>query len=155
MTEPKYQHIAAEDVLRFEDDGMEVRVISGRYGEISGPAENIVQTDYFDVYLDKAKSFDSPSAAGTSRICYVHTGSIRLSTEEAHDTVHQGELVHIASEEALVVKGLSERSGFLFLSAAPNREPIVRGGPFVMNTSEEIAQAFVDYQNGTLHQKSS
>lgn len=47
-------------------------------------------------------------------------------------------------------KGVSDRSGFLFLASHPNNEPIVRGGPFVMNTGEEIEQAFYDYQQGVL-----
>ena len=38
----------------------------------------------------------------------------------------------------------------LFFSAAPHNEPIVRGGPFVMNSEEQIRQAFLDYQSGTL-----
>jgi quercetin 2,3-dioxygenase len=56
--------------------------------------------------------------------------------------LHPGTLVQ--------VRGVSEKSGFLFLASHPINEPIVRGGPFVMNTKEEMEQAFLDYQNGLI-----
>ena len=155
MTAPRYQHISPEAVPTIELKGVEIKIISGQFGDIRGPAENIIRTDYFDVRLERGKRFHVPADSGSNRFCYVHTGSIRLRVGERFETVHQGELIPFSADSPSDFRGLSDRSGFLFLSAAPNDEPIVRGGPFVMNTSEEIAQAFVDFQNGILHRPPS
>ena len=64
--------------------------------------------------------------------------------------VHEQELAVLSPTELIEIQGASDNAGFLFLAAHPNNEPIVKGGPFVMNSKEEIRQAFQDYQNGIL-----
>jgi redox-sensitive bicupin YhaK (pirin superfamily) len=64
--------------------------------------------------------------------------------------VSAGELALLEEEAQVSVRGIDDASGFLFFSAVPHNEPIVRGGPFVMNSEAEIRQAFLDYQNGRL-----
>jgi quercetin 2,3-dioxygenase len=51
-------------------------------------------------------------------------------------------LVEFLENNKVAIESMSEDTGFLFLSAIPNNEPYARGGPFVMNTNEEIMQAF-------------
>jgi redox-sensitive bicupin YhaK (pirin superfamily) len=70
--------------------------------------------------------------------------------QHAAQTVRAGELAALREGDVREVRAGAEGAGFLFLAAYPNNEPIVRGGPFVMNTAEEIRQAFADYRNGVL-----
>jgi redox-sensitive bicupin YhaK (pirin superfamily) len=73
-----------------------------------------------------------------------------VAADDEAQQVSTGELALLADNTRVSVRGAEDGSGFLYLSAAPHNEPIVRGGPFVMNTEEEIRRAFLDYQSGKL-----
>ena len=74
-------------------------------------------------------------------------GEIKIGKEN-HNKVKDSTLITLTKGEKLTVKGLS-KSKFLLVSGKPIEEPIARGGPFVMNTKEEILKAVQDYHNGT------
>ena len=148
MVEPRYQHLGPEDIPAVEKDGLIVKIISGEYDGVKGPAANWVKTDYFDIRLGKSCSFDYTIPDGINAFCYPHNGSIILENGIMSQEVH-GEWVELDAGD-LTIRADSDEAGCLFLAAKPNNEPIARGGPFVMNTREEIRQAFIDYQNGDL-----
>ncbi len=150
MVQPQYQHISPDMIPHFSGDGIEVKVISGNYENLSGPASNYVKTHYFDVGLSKSKKFQFPLDTKMSSFIYVHTGSVRIQSQKNPEMVHEQELAVLSPTELIEIQGASDNAGFLFLAAYPNNEPIVKGGPFVMNKKEEIRQAFQDYQNGIL-----
>ena len=66
-------------------------------------------------------------------------------------SVFLGIVCCVASCSSPEQTGAGKSDGFLLFAGVPNNEPIVRGGPFVMNTLEEIHQAFEDYRKGVLH----
>ena len=74
-------------------------------------------------------------------------GEIKIGKEN-HNKVKDSTLITLTKGEKLTVKGLT-KSKFLLVSGKPIEEPIARGGPFVMNTKEEILKAVQDYHNGT------
>jgi len=150
MIPPRYQHLSPEDIPTVEDDGMFVKIISGSYHGTTGPATNWVNTHYFDVAVDKGQVFEFPIDPKMNSFCYVHTGSVLIDPHGDPHMVHEKELAELDNNDMIEIKGVSDKAGFLLLSAYPNNEPIVKGGPFVMNSTEEIARAFVDYQNGVL-----
>jgi redox-sensitive bicupin YhaK (pirin superfamily) len=149
MVEARYQHLSPEMIPTVRKDDMEVKVISGEYDKVKGPAENWVSTHYFDVYLHNRSTFHFELQRGMNCFCYVHSGAVTLSPSSDPQPIEQGELVELQGEQ-VQIKCKSEEAGLLFLAARPNNEPIARGGPFVMNTEEEIRQAFHDYHNGKL-----
>jgi len=150
MTEPGYQNLTKGDIPTVKKDGIEIKVISGSFDGVNGPARNWVRSNYFDVTLEKNAGFHFNIDRKMSSFCYVHTGSISVNSPSGSQKVNEKELAQFENGSIIEIKGLSEKSGFLFLSSYPNNEPIVRGGPFVMNTEEEIRQAFDDYQSGRL-----
>jgi redox-sensitive bicupin YhaK (pirin superfamily) len=109
-----------------------------------------VQTDYFDVRLAPGALFRLPLPPAMNSFSYCHTGSLEAGPEGGTDMFRAGELAVLADGNVVELRAGSEGAGFLFLAAHPNNEPIVRGGPFVMNTEREIRQAFADYRNGVL-----
>lgn len=144
--EPRYQHLSPDMIPSIEKDGRTIKIISGSYEGVYGPAQNWVESEYFDVGLKKGVLFTFDKDAAMNSFCYVHTGSVKI-----HGTiVHERELAEFDSGERIEIAGGTENAGFLFLAGYSNDEPIVRGGPFVMNTLEEIEQAFEDYRNGVL-----
>ncbi len=146
MVEARYQHLSPEMIPVVEHKGIKVYVISGEFGGKAGPAENWVKTDYFDVRAEAGAEFIYELEEGVNSFLYVHTGEVETDGEQAGPR----ELVELSGGDSAVIRAGSPGAGFLFLCAHPNNEPIARGGPFVMNTAEEIRQAFEDYRNGVL-----
>jgi redox-sensitive bicupin YhaK (pirin superfamily) len=129
-----------------EGAGRRVKVISGTYEGTEGAAGNLVRTTYLDVLLAGTEPFHHDLGPGERGFCYVHMGRAEVNGR----MVDERELVEFASGGRVEVRGVDGAAGFLLLAARPNDEPIARGGPFVMNTEEEIRQAYIDYENGTL-----
>jgi len=150
MIEPRYQHLNPEDIPAVRQKGVTVKLISGSYEGTSGPALTEFPVSYFDVTLKKDSRFQVPPAQGENSFLYVHSGAVAVEVDDQTQPVSSGELALLADEARVSIRGSEEPSGFLYFSAAPHNEPIVRGGPFVMNSDEEIRQAFLDYQTGRL-----
>lgn len=150
MIEPRYQHLNPEDIPAVKKNGVTVKLISGSYEGTSGPALTEFPVSYFDVTLDGNGQFQVPAARGQNSFVYVHSGAVSVTLDDQVEQVSSGELALLAEDARVSIQGAEDASGFLYLSAAPHNEPIVRGGPFVMNTEEEIRQAFQDYQSGKL-----
>lgn len=144
--EPAYQHLGQKDIPVFENNGLKVVIISGEYEGLTGPASNYVPSEYFDIYLEKNNTLDLTLKKDYNSIIYIHTGQIEIDGR----IIKTGNLVELNDDLTLIVKAKDQNSGFLYLSAIPNKEPYYRGGPFVMTTREEIMQAFDDYQKGKL-----
>ena len=151
MVEPKYQHLSPEDIPSVAENGVEVKIISGSFKGIEGPANNLVRTHYFDVGIAKGKNFTFSIDSGANSFCYIRTGSVLINPGKDAEMVHEKELVEFSPGGDIEIRGASDSAGFLFLSAAPNNESIVKGGPFVMNSEEEIMRAYMDFQKGVLH----
>jgi redox-sensitive bicupin YhaK (pirin superfamily) len=75
---------------------------------------------------------------------------VAVERDDQSQQVSAGELALLEKETQASVRGVDDASGFLFFGAVPHNEPIVRGGPFVMNSEEQIRQAFLDYRSGRL-----
>jgi quercetin 2,3-dioxygenase len=105
-----------------------------------------VSSVYLDVCLEKEKSFQYKVKEDHNSMIYVHSGIVMIDGED----IKRGNLVEFAAGTTIDIKGSEDGTGFLLLSGKPNNEPYYRGGPFVMNTKEEIEEAFNYYQNGDL-----
>jgi redox-sensitive bicupin YhaK (pirin superfamily) len=146
---PRYQHLAAEDIPRVKQGGLEARLVAGAFGGKEGPAKTWFPIDYFDVRLGKDDVFEHTKESDASTFLYVHSGKVTVETPDGGDDVNRGGLALFDDKTRVRVKGAGPDSGFLYISGRPNNEPIVRGGPFVMNTKEQLIEAFEDWQNGT------
>ncbi|MDH4227088.1 MAG: pirin family protein [Deltaproteobacteria bacterium] len=150
MTEPGYQHISPDMIPAVEKDGVVVKVISGKYGNATGPAKNILSADYFDVSLDKNAAMEIKIRKGMSCFIYVHTGEVLVRSGKEEDIVSEKTLAELPAGFDVEFTSNGKKAGFLYFAASPNNEPIARGGPFVMNTRDEIRQAFEDYESGLI-----
>jgi quercetin 2,3-dioxygenase len=148
MTEPRYQAIESGSIPTAEGNGSAVKVIAGEYGGKKGPAGTFYPVHYFDVRLRKDEEFAFSVPKGMKSYAYVHTGNVRIGPDVEANRVHHHHFLQLGPVPEIRIHGNTDSSGFLFLSAAPLDEPIVRGGPFVMNTKEELYQAFRDWETG-------
>lgn len=149
MTKPGYQEFPPA-VMAVEGlpEGGSVRVIAGETdnGTI-GPVTNAHTTPLFmDVTLSKNQAFDQLIPASHSSFVYVIEGELKVAVEG--DTLAQGTLGILEGGDKVSVEAGDNGARFLLVAAKSLNEPVARGGPFVMNSREEVVQAFHDYEAG-------
>ena len=118
------------------------------------PTKNLIKKPNginFDVELEKDKGFNFDLPFTHNSFVYLIEGEIKIG-DKNHDKVNGSILIILAKGEKLKVKAVT-KSKFLLISGKPIGEPIASGGPFVMNTKEEILKAVEDYQSGNFVQK--
>lgn len=150
MTEPRYQELTEENIpeIKLANDEGIVRVIAGEYLNANkiatGPAKTYSPINLLDVRLNAGKNSQFSFDPTWNNIIFVLSGKVRIDGQvfEHLQTVY---LTHDVSELEIEVL---EDSKLLIASGEPIHEPIVAHGPFVMNSENEIRQAFVDFQNG-------
>ena len=152
MSKPEYIYINAEQMQIHKDSEKKIKIIAGKFNGIEGPVkDHNVDPTYFDVELEKNKIFNFDLALTHNSFVYLIEGEIKIG-DKNHDKVNGSTLIILAKGEKLKVKAVT-KSKFLLISGKPIGEPIARGGPFVMNTKEEILKAVEDYQSGNFVQK--
>lgn len=147
MLPPRYQDIPPERIPEVAIDGGRVRVIAGGFAGHTGAAETHTPILYLDVRIAHGSVFETTVDAGSNVMLHTLDGQIRV----AEATAPEGRTVLLSDGEALRVHATSpDGAHFLVIGGRPIGEPVARGGPFVMNTREEIVQAFADYETGRM-----
>jgi len=134
--------------LEKRDNGTVIRVISGTTSEgTRGPVENShVHPTYMDVTLPAGQSFEQTVGSGDNAFIFVISGELQVGN--THKALGYRTLGILSEGDRVSVTAVNEQTRFLLVAGQPLNEPIARGGPFVMNTREEVQQAFNDFQNG-------
>ena len=148
MSKPEYHYINANQMSVHKDKEKQVKVIAGKFEKAEGPiVGHNLDPIYFDVDLKKGKkiSFQIPSTHNS--FIYLINGEINIGNK-THDKINDSTLILLTRGNNLKVSALSSAK-FLLISGRPIGEQIARGGPFVMNTKQEILQAIEDYHSGT------
>lgn len=152
MTPPKYRGIVNSDIPTSDlGNGSSVKVLCGEFNGTYGPIQDLaINVEYLDVHLAPTSSFEHAIPNGMNTFLAVYEGSITI------DDIKEvpSESVALLSEGDLI-KAKSGKNGakFLLVSGTPLREPIAWGGPIVMNTEEELNQAFLEIRNHTFIKK--
>jgi len=148
MNKPEDIYIDAKEMQIHKDDDKKVKVIAGKFGEAEGPVKgHNVEPVYLDIEIEKEKEFNFNLPSTHNSLIYLIEGEVKVG-EQNHNPVKDSTLIILTRGEKLKVSGLT-KAKFLLISGKPIGEPIARGGPFVMNTKEEILKAVQDYHNGT------
>jgi quercetin 2,3-dioxygenase len=143
MTTPQYQDLHADENAREERDGATVRVIAGDLFGLTGPGRTHTPISYAHVTLESGALVSTALPGGHVVLVYTLIGAVRVG-----DTpVDEGILAVIDGDE-LTLSGVAPSSEIVVLTGKPIGEPVARYGPFVMNTEDEIRQAFVDFDHG-------
>ncbi len=147
MDKPEYNYIDADKMSVHNDDDKQIKVIAGKFQKAEGPIKkHNVEPVYFDVELKKDKEFNFEIPSSHNSFIYLIEGEIKIGKKK-HDKVKDSTLILLTNGEKLKVTALT-KAKFLLISGKPIGEQIARGGPFVMNTKQEILQAIDDYHNG-------
>lgn len=167
MTAPRYQDVQSTDIPEVvDDDGTKIRVICGSIWGATGPVDGIAaEPEYLDVSVPPGKRKVLPVETTRHAFAYVFAGSGRFCNASAPlDVPTEGvgwsdtSLSEEADNRSLVLfdRGdeVSIQAGdkgirFLLVSGKPIEEPVAWYGPIVMNTQEQLRQAFAEYKAGT------
>lgn len=147
MTSPKYQAIKNGAIPRFifENNGGEIEIIAGNHKGITGVASTFSPINMLNVKLKKGTIADFSFPENYNTALLVIEGNIEINGNSTVPTDHFALMAN--DGENFNIKA-SENSIVLVLSGEPIEEPIAAYGPFVMNTREELLQAFEDFNNG-------
>jgi redox-sensitive bicupin YhaK (pirin superfamily) len=142
---PAYQPITSAQIPRIAlPKGGEVRVIAGEYGGARGPAHSFTPLTMLDARIEAGGELPVTLPATYHALAVVAEGRVEAGAESAG----AGELILFANDGERLRLTAKETSHVIVLAGEPIDEPIAQYGPFVMNTFDEIRQAFVDVQSG-------
>lgn len=149
MTKPRYQAITNEQIkeVKLADNAGVVRIIAGEYDDAKGPAKTFTPMNLWDIRLNSGGKMNFTVKSGDTASIFVLSGKVKLGTGEIFG---EAELAVLERKGDAFTVEASEDSKLLFMGGEPIEEDIVGSGPFVMNTPEEIQQAYNDYRAGRM-----
>ena len=150
MDAPQYQEFPDARMPRLQPaPGVEVKVIAGTVDGTRGPIEQPATTPvYLDITLAPSATWEHALPAGHNAFAYVFEGSADIGRGEDARPVASQELAVLGGGDTFAVRAGDGGARLILVAGRPLREPVARYGPFVMNTKEEIMQAFVDFEAG-------
>jgi quercetin 2,3-dioxygenase len=167
MTSPRYQDLQSKDIpLVVDDDGTSVRIVCGEFWGKSGPVDGVAaDPQYLDVFVPPDRRRSLPIETTRHSFAYVFEGSGTFGNGSEPGPVTTDTFGHADSKagqlagnrslivfdrgDEVVVQAGPAGIRFLLVSGKPIEEPIAWYGPIVMNTREEIQQAFSEFRAGT------
>jgi len=169
MTAPRYQDVTSDDIPTVtEDDGTSVRVICGSFWGARGPVDGIAADPrYLDVWVPPGTRRTLTVETERNAFAYVFEGSGTFSDASEPRSVRDedGNIVTLPLDRAgnrslvlfdrgdeITVQAGDEGIRFLLVSGKPIQEPVAWAGPIVMNTQEQLKQAYSELRNGTFIQ---
>ncbi len=150
MRDPRYQGIESAKIPEVEAEGARIRVIAGTVGGVTGPVTDITAgPEYLDVVLAANTTWTHITEEGRTVFAYLFEGEGRFDEAGAPITAERGTVILFGQGDTLVVTAGEEGARFLLLSGKPLGEPIAWRGPIVMNTRDELDQAWRELDEGT------
>ena len=150
MMNPRYQEVKSSQIPEIStDNGTHIKIICGKVNKTQGPVKDIVtDPEYLDIRVLPKTTFEYPTKSGYTVLAYVIEGDGHFDLEAGSSTGKEN-LVIFDDGEKIVINAGENGVRFLLMSGKPIKEPVAWRGPIVMNTQEELQQAFEDYRNGT------
>jgi len=167
MTTPRYQDVTSGDVpLVTDDDGTTARIICGEFWGQRGPVDGIAADPrYLDIAIPPGRRKILPVETDRHAFAYIFAGAgtfrdasapqsvktehLDLSGEVSSEEMGNRSLVLFDNGNEVTVQAGAQGIRFLLVSGRPLEEPVAWRGPIVMNTQEELQQAFSELQNGS------
>jgi redox-sensitive bicupin YhaK (pirin superfamily) len=167
MAPPRYQDVPSGEIPDvIDDDGTRVRVVCGTFGGKSGPVDGIAANPrYLDVWVPPGRRKTLAVETSSHAFAYVFEGSgnfrdaseprpvptdvIEAPMGTAEEEAGNRSIVLFDSGDGVTVQAGDAGIRFLLVSGQPLEEPVAWAGPIVMNTQEELRQAYAELRDGT------
>jgi quercetin 2,3-dioxygenase len=155
MTAPKYQEFGPERIpLATPAEGVTAKVIAGTVAGVAGPIlQPATDPTYLDLAIEPGAAFSEPLPADYAAFLYVYEGTVSVGEGPEAITVRTHELAVLDEGSRVELTGVTagadgKSARAILVAGRPLKEPVAKYGPFVMNTRDELQQAFIDFQNG-------
>ncbi|WP_068776999.1 pirin family protein [Paenibacillus sp. FJAT-26967] len=151
MSAPRYQNMKSSEMPVREEEGVLIRVFSGSSGGVTSPTLNHVPVTMVEMLIEPGKTVSQDLPGSYKGLIYILEGRGMFGANQVEGSKGQalffGE--DTEGEETEMELTAKEALRLLLYAGQPLREPVVARGPFVMNTEEEIYQAYSEYRSGT------
>lgn len=146
MTAPKYNGLQKDEIpAKSVDNGnVTIQAISGNWDGVQGAFQSLTDVHLARIDFNAGGKYSISIEPGKTVLLYIVRGAVKVNGE----TTAKHHLVEFNNEGKVIELKAMEDAIILLGYATPFREPFVAYGPFVMNTKEEIMQAYDDYNNG-------
>lgn len=145
MSQPSYHRVTKDEIKEIDIDGGKLRLLAGKYKDETGHMGEHLPFNYYDIHLDKGKTFEMTMAMDDSIMLFTLVGEIEVSGEK----VTEKTAVKLSEGDSLKIISLSDGAQILYMSSKKLAEPVAWAGPIVMNTPQEIQEAYIDLRNNT------
>jgi redox-sensitive bicupin YhaK (pirin superfamily) len=148
MIPPRYQDIPPDRIPRIDlSEGVSVKLIAGVLGDISGPVQaGATEPFYADVTLGAGASASIPLAPDHAAFAYVYEGQAQIG--DPLSATPAGHIAVLSPGDRARLEGGPDGARLILAAGKPLKEPVAKYGPFVMNTVEQLREAFADFQAG-------
>ena len=149
MNPPRYRDITPELIPNLRlDNGVQISIICGNIAGTKGPVNDIaIDPQYLDITVPPGISYNHQVVSGYTAFAYIIGGQGVFGNKD--EPYNDETLILFGDGDTITVTTEDNPVRFLLISGKPLNEPIAWGGPIVMNTQAELANAFEQYQNGT------
>ncbi|MEO6137041.1 MAG: pirin family protein [Luteimonas sp.] len=150
MVAPRYQEFSPDQIpVVTSATGARIKVIAGTADGVHGPiVQPATEPLYLDISLQPGARWDYMLPEGHNAFAYVFEGAVTIGDGEDSRALNTHELAVLGGGDHFAVRAGSAETRLLLVAGKPLGEPVARHGPFVMNTREQLLQAFVDFQEG-------
>jgi redox-sensitive bicupin YhaK (pirin superfamily) len=150
MVAPRYREVLADTIpVVSPHDGIKIKLIAGVVVGIRGPGKVFVaDPEYLDITLQPGADLEHPTTPDHTVFAYAVDGRGDIGPNAGH-TLERGQLALFTPGDSVQARTRDVPFRFLLVSGKPLGETVAWSGPIVMNTREELAEAFRQYQDGT------
>ncbi len=149
MTAPEYNSIKNEEIQEIPLENGKLRLLAGEYKEHIGYQSKYLPLNYYDIHLDADASITIDTDEDRSIMLFTLWGEAIVSGEQ----IQEKTAVKLTTGDQVKIRASHKPAQILFVSSKMLDEPVAWGGPIVMNTKEELNQAFADLDQGTFIKK--
>ncbi len=145
MVNPAYHPVTNDMIEDIEIDGGYLRLLAGTYHDHVGHKSSYLPLNYYDVHLEKGRTFTHTVKADASIMLFTLIGDIEINGT----VVKEKTAVKLTTGDTVTFTAKSDDTQVLYIESIAIDEPVAWAGPIVMNTQDELREAFRELQNGT------
>lgn len=145
MVNPAYYPVTNDMIEDIEIDGGYLRLLAGTYHDHVGHKSSYLPLNYYDVHLENGRTFTHTVKADASIMLFTLIGDIEINGT----VVKEKTVVKLTAGDTVTFTAKSDDTQVLYIESIAIDEPVAWAGPIVMNTQDELREAFRELQNGT------
>jgi len=147
MVEPEYLDIKKDMIKTISGENYRVKLISGTFKGVNGVNRKYTQADIMDIILNPNSGIEIPLSEELNSFIYIYEGEGKFGNENS--PVENKTVALFSKGDKILAKAEKDGLRFILFAGKPIKENVAWGGPIVMNTDEELEEAFHELRAGS------